>query len=264
MNFNFEMILFYLTAVSGVIALLGILFWKHKRDEEPRLTKLQLVIDITVEYARAFFPVFFLVFVFRSFAYEPFRIPSGSLKPTLDIGDFILVNKFDYGIRLPVVHTKIYARGTPKRGDIIVFRWPPNPSVDFIKRVIGIPGDRISYVDKVLYVNGQKVSQTSLKDAIDGDDSGNTWTVNQKQEDFFGIKHDIYQNPQAANDDFNDLIVPKDMYFVMGDNRDNSADSRFWGFVPEENIVGKANLIWLSLDTTNRSVRFNRIGRAIH
>lgn len=263
MNFNFELILFYLTLGSGVIALLGVLFWKHNRHQQS-LSKIQWLTDVIVEYARAFFPVFLLVFLFRSFVYEPFRIPSGSLKPTLDIGDFILVNKFDYGVRLPVTHTKIVGHGEPQRGDIIVFRWPANPSVDFIKRVIGVPGDRISYIDKVLYVNGQKISQTDVKDATDSDDSGNQWTVKQKQEDFFGIKHDIYQNPAQVSEDFRDIVVPKGMYFAMGDNRDNSADSRFWGFVPDENIVGKANWIWLSLDVPKRAIRFNRIGKRIN
>lgn len=270
MNFNFELILFYATLICGVIALVDMIFWMPARKrrhaqvaanvENPPEMKLPLIID----YARSFFPVLLIVFLLRSFLYEPFRIPTGSLEPTLLVGDFILVNKFDYGVRLPVLHKLIIANGEPKRGDIMVFRWPPNPSVDFIKRVIGLPGDRISYVDKVLTVNGEKIPQEFEKNATDRDDSGNTFNVVQKQEDFFGIKHAIFQKPNDAAFDFHDIEVPKGMYFVMGDNRDNSADSRFWGFVPEENIVGKATAIWMSWNSADHDVRWNRIGNKIH
>lgn len=258
MNFNFELILFYLTAISGVIALIDVIFWSRKRK------KSQAKMPMIIEYARSFFPIFLVVFLFRSFLYEPFRIPSGSLKPTLDIGDFIAVNKFDYGVRLPVIHKKIIQNNEPQRGDIIVFRWPPNPSVDFIKRVIGIPGDHISYIDKTLYVNGAKIPQRFLQNSIDQDEEGNKWLVVEKQEDFFGIKHSIFQKPNEVDEDIRDIVVPSGMYFTMGDNRDNSADSRFWGFVPEENIVGKAQLVWLSLDFKNYAIRFNRVGKVIH
>src|SRR5436190_1289131 len=138
MNFNFELILFYATIISGVIALIDVLFFAKKRRAAEQ-EKMPLIFD----YARSFFPVLLIVFLLRSFLYEPFRIPSGSLEPTLLVGDFILVNKFDYGIRLPVLHKKIYATGDIKRGDIIVFRYPPDPSIDYIKRVIGLPGDHI-------------------------------------------------------------------------------------------------------------------------
>lgn len=257
MNFNFELVLFYATLVCGVIALLDVIFWAKKRKQSQR--KMPMIID----YARAFFPVLLLVFLLRSFLYEPFRIPTGSLKPTLDVGDFILVNKFHYGIRLPVVHTKIFSINEPKRGDIMVFRWPPNPSFDFIKRVIGIPGDRISYINKELYVNGEKVPQSFVKNTTDKDESGTLWDVQLKAEDFFGIKHDIYQNPTKISEDFHDIVVPKGMYFAMGDNRDDSADSRFWGFIPEENIVGKATLVWMSWNSDKFNVRWNRIGKII-
>ena len=146
MNFNFELILFYAVVISGAIALFDLIFLAKKR-KQTHVKKLPILID----YAYSFFPVLLLVFLLRSFLYEPFRIPSGSLKPTLEIGDFILVNKFDYGIRLPVTHQKLYAIGEPKRGDIIVFRFPLNPSIYFIKRVIGVPGDHIRYSDKILY-----------------------------------------------------------------------------------------------------------------
>jgi signal peptidase I len=187
MNFNFEVILFYATILTGVISLVDVLFFAKKRkllqvgktDEE----NLPLVID----YARSFFPILLIVFLLRSFLFEPFRIPSGSLEPTLMTGDFILVNKFDYGVRLPILHKKVFGSGVPERGDIMIFRWPPNPSINFIKRVIGLPGDRISYVNKELTVNGQKVPQEFLKDStVDGED-GATWQALEKQEDLLGI-----------------------------------------------------------------------------
>lgn len=258
MNFNFELILFYATLVCGLVALIDIIFWAKKRKITHR--KMPIIID----YARSFFPVLLLVFLLRSFLYEPFRIPSGSLKPTLDVGDFILVNKFHYGVRLPVVHHKIYSINQPERGDIIVFRWPPNPSVDFIKRVIGVPGDHISYVNKILSVNGINISQVFVKNTTDNDDSENSWDVVQKQEDLLGVKHDIYQIPNKSGEDFHDIIVPNTMFFVMGDNRDDSADSRFFGFVPEANIVGKATLVWMSWNADKNLPRWNRIGKAIH
>lgn len=270
MNFNFELILFYAVLVCGVIALFDQLFLAKKRRQafakktkhmkHPPEMKLPIIID----YARSFFPILLIVFLLRSFFYEPFRIPSGSLEPTLLTGDFILVNKFDYGIRLPVIHKKIIAFHEPQRGDIIVFRWPPNPSIDFIKRVIGIPGDRISYIDKTLYINGNKIPQQFLRNSTDQSDSGETWDVVEKQEDLLGVKHSIYQNDSRSNDDIKDIIVPNNMYFVMGDNRDDSADSRYWGFVPEKNIVGKADMVWMSWDSPDHKIRWNRIGKLIH
>lgn len=264
MNFNFELILFYATLISGVIALLDVLFFAPRRQQTiPPTEKLPVIID----YARSFFPVLLVVFCLRSFLFEPFRIPSGSLEPTLLIGDFILVNKFDYGFRLPVIHQKIYPVHDLKHGDIVVFRYPPKPSLDFIKRVIGLPGDRISYINKVLYVNGQKIPQTFEKKAVDQDVNGVTWDVIQKQEDFFGVKHAIFQVEDKQNDDFKDVIVPPGMYFMMGDNRDDSADSRYWGFVPDQNIIGKASAIWMSWDSDAdwlHKIRWHRMGSVIH
>lgn len=257
MNFNFELILFYAIIVCGVITLLDIIFWAKKRKITQR--KMPIIID----YARSFFPVLLIVFLLRSFLYEPFRIPSGSLKPTLDVGDFILVNKFDYGVRIPVLHKKIYKLSEPKRGDIIVFRWPPDPSVDFIKRVIGVPGDHIDYINKVLYINGEKIPQSFVKNALDDDQQGESWNVTQKEENLLGVKHQIFQNPDRIDDDFHDIVVPEGMYFAMGDNRDDSADSRFWGFIPEANIVGKATLVWLSWDSEKYNLRWNRMGKHI-
>jgi signal peptidase I len=265
MNFNFELILFYAVVISGVIALFDRVFLEKKRrlahaNTPPDEIKLPVIID----YARSFFPVLLLVFLLRSFIYEPFRIPSGSLEPTLPIGDFILVNKFHYGVRLPVVYHKIFSNHSPERGDIIVFRWPPNPSVDFIKRVIGVPGDHIDYINKTLYINGKEIPQTFIANTKNRDESGRLWDVIEKKENIFGIEHAIYQNDARLNEDIHDIVVPEGMFFAMGDNRDSSADSRAWGFVPEANIVGKANYVWMSWDSNDYKVRWNRIGKAIH
>src|SRR5947207_1354899 len=195
MNFNFELILFYATLITGVIALLDYIFLAPRR-KRAGATKLPILID----YARSFFPILLIVFLLRSFLFEPFRIPSGSLEPTLLTGDFILVNKYDYGIRLPVVHTKIFKNNGPQRGDIMVFRWPPNPSVDFIKRVIGLPGDHISYIDKKLRINGNDIPQTWLEDTTNLDGNGDILQVQKKEENLLGIKHAIYQNPKHEND----------------------------------------------------------------
>lgn len=261
MNFNFELILFYATVITGLVCLFDILFFAPRRKRKPsHLTKIPLLID----YSRSFFPILLIVFLLRSFLFEPFRIPSGSLEPTLLMGDFILVNKYDYGVRLPVVHKKVYAHHDPKRGDILVFRWPPNPSINFIKRVIGLPGDHISYINKELLINGQKIPQVFLKDSLAVNENGEEWKAMEKSENLLGLDHKIFIDQEKSSRDYSDIVVPEGMYFVMGDNRDNSADSRYWGFVPEENIVGKAVLIWASWDKSKLGVRWDRIGKSIH
>lgn len=262
MNLDFELILFYATLITGAVALLDILFFapRRKRYSKDQSTKIPLIID----YARSFFPVLLIVFLLRSFLFEPFRIPSGSLEPTLLMGDFILVNKFDYGIRLPVTHTKLFGNGAPHRGDIMVFRWPPNPKYNFIKRVIGLPGDHISYLNKELYINGQKIPQRFLQESMAEDESGSFWQAIENQENLLGVKHRIFIDAGQQSRDLNDITVPEGMYFVMGDNRDRSADSRYWGFVPDNHIVGKASLIWLSWNSAKTTVRWNRIGQIIH
>lgn len=256
MDLNFEIVLFFIVLVSGIIILIDRIFLAPRRKKSA-IKKLPLFVD----YARSFFPVLFLVFSMRSFAYEAYRIPSGSLKPTLLIGDFILVNKFDYGIRLPIIHTKIVEVGKPKHGDIVVFREPPTESRNLIKRVIGLPGDRVSYKDKVLYINGKEILQQFKQYSIDQENSA-TWNVIEKQENLLGVTHPIYQIPSRENDDF-DVVVPEGKYFMMGDNRDGSADSRSWGFLPEKNIIGKAIRVWMSVDTLKHPVRWERIGAKI-
>lgn len=263
MNFNFELILFYATVVTGLITLFDIVFLAARRRVHAEKNASTARLPILIEYARSFFPILLIVFLLRSFLFEPFRIPSGSLEPTLLIGDFILLNKFDYGIRLPIVRKKIIELNEPKRGDIIVFHWPPNPSYYFIKRVIGLPGDRIDYVNKELTINGQKIPQELLQKSMVEDTMG-AWEALEKQENLFNIQHKIYLDPAKSSRDFYNIIVPPGMYFVMGDNRDDSADSRYWGFVPEKNIAGKAVLTWMSWDSHATRVRWNRIGRLIN
>ncbi len=260
---NFELILFLLVLISGLISLIDIIWLAKKRAAKAEAQGAALKLPAIVEYSRSFFPVLFIVFLIRSFVAEPYRIPSGSLKPTLSIGDFIVVNKFAYGLRLPILHTKFLDIKEPKHGDLVVFRFPPEPSIDYIKRVIGLPGDHIEYKDKILYVNGKKMPQKFLKYAIDSEPGLGTWKVEKKRENFAGIKHDIYIRPDVTNSDF-EVTVPKGQYFVMGDNRDNSSDSRYWGFVPDKNLIGQAFCILVSWDEESDSVRWSRIGKIVH
>ncbi len=249
---NFALILVALTALTGFITLLDILYFEKKRQKNASMPKL-------IEHARSFFPVFLAVILFRSFLIEPFRIPSGSLEPTLLVGDFVAVNKFIYGIRLPVIEKKIFSIVHPKTGEIVVFRWPPDPSLDYIKRVIGVPGDTVAYRDKKLYINGKEASQTFLNYEVD---PASGRTVARYQENLNGIVHDIYTRPGAPVGDF-EVKVPQNAYFLMGDNRDDSADSRYWGVVEDKYLRGKAFLIWMSWDNQQYAVRFNRIGHLI-
>jgi signal peptidase I len=258
MSFNFEFFLTTAVVISGAIALVDVLVFapirQRKKIEHP---------SVLIEYARSFFPILLLVLLLRSFLAEPFRIPSGSEKPDLLIGDFIVANKFSYGIRLPVLHKKVIFIAEPKRGDIVVFLWPKDTSTYFIKRVIGLPGDVITYKDKVLTINGKLAPQTLLGEATDQDGANEKWPVLLKQENLLGIQHEIYLRPDQLATDFS-VYVPKGHYFVMGDNRDNSLDSRYWGFVPEKDLIGKAMWVFFSWDNERHRVRWNRLGLRIH
>ena len=215
-----------------------------------------------VEYARSFFPVFLAVFVIRSFVVEPFRIPSGSMMPTLLIGDFIAVNKFSYGIRLPVTNRKILDLGQPERGDVVVFRYPVDGETVFIKRIVGLPGDRVHYGrDKRLFVNGRE-AERGVPEIYEGSGSGSHMTgVRQRLEALGDEPHGILYRPGHPTVE-GEWLVPEDQYFVLGDNRDKSHDSRFWGFVPEENLIGPASVIWMNWDW-GHGLDFSRIGTSI-
>jgi signal peptidase I len=254
---SFPALMVTLVAVTGVIWILDKWLWAPNRgpdEAEP----------VIVEYAKSFFPIILAVLIVRSFLIEPFRIPSASMVPTLRIGDFILVNKFDYGVRLPVLNSKIIEIGKPKRGDVVVFRYPPKPQIDYIKRVVGLPGDHVQYIDKIVYINGQAMVQQpqfktgDLLGIVAAKDSVLT-------EQLGGVNHDMAISPGRQRIQV-DIVIPDGEYFVMGDNRDNSSDSRFWGTVPEANLVGKAFYIWMSWDCNASKICINskRIGNSIN
>ncbi|RDK01252.1 signal peptidase I [Paraburkholderia lacunae] len=296
---NFALILFVLVILTGVAWVADKLVFMPQRrlaaqaavaefdrqqarvgerfaDENAAQTRARLHDDKLrqpwwLEYSASFFPVILVVFVVRSFVVEPFKIPSGSMVPTLLVGDFILVNKFDYGIRLPISNTKI-TQGRPlERGDVVVFRYPKDESVDYIKRVIGLPGDTVAYQDKKLTINGKPVPETVLPDYLDEERLG---YAKQFEEDIGGRKNAILNNPAvppfivgAEDYPYRDNCtynargvickVPAGNYFMMGDNRDNSADSRYWGFAPDKNIVGRAFFIWMNFSNLKRIGSFN-------
>jgi len=293
---NFALILFILTIVTGIIWFLDVFhFAKQRRAQadaalaefDARQAKLRaeglkvnddgarakieaeiLKQPTWIEYSGSFFPVIALVFFLRSFLYEPFKIPSSSMVPTLVIGDLILVNKYIYGIRLPILNKKVIEVGNPERGDVMVFKYPQDPSLDYIKRVVGIPGDKIVYKNKRLTVNGKALSYQPLPDYLDEE---HLTYSKQYLENLNGVVHKILnderapayvQNPSpfphsemcAYDLEGFACTVPAGHYFMMGDNRDNSLDSRYWGFVPDKNIVGKAFFVWMNLGD------FKRIG----
>ena len=239
MSFNLEVFLVVSTAITGAVVLLHKLLRKRSGPGDEHSWMVGL--------CRSFFPILLIVLVFRSFAFEPFRIPSGSMLPTLHVGDFILVEKFSYGLRLPVLHYGIFNTGEPERGDVIVFRFPPDPSQTFIKRLIGLPGDRIVYSNGQLEINGDKIKLTQP-------DSGADKLLFQNRiharEHLPGAEHSILLKP-GSRAGGREWRVPAQHYFVMGDNRDNSNDSREWGFVPENRLVGRASFIWLHWDWGN-------------
>lgn len=273
MNFDFPAILVAATFVTGLIWAMDAILWAPRRKQsaaahgvggaaDPETVAAAMKEPTVVEYAKSFFPVILAVLLLRSFLIEPFRIPSGSMMPTLLVGDFILVNKYTYGIRLPVLNRKVYSIGDPQRGDVVVFRFPKEPGVDYIKRVIGVPGDHVIYKNKTLFINGEKIPQVPAGAYI-GTGSGLSMSgADVRLEALGDVKHDILVVPRVRGVDA-DVVVPEGHYFVMGDNRDNSNDSRYWGFVPDENLVGRAFMIWMNWDTAAGGVGWNRIGDGI-
>ena len=265
MNPDFSLLLVALTGFSGVVWLIDSLFFRQRRQDRAVEKRLKRPRDpVIVEYSRSLFPVLLIVLLFRSFLFEPFKIPSGSMIPTLLIGDFIVVNKFAYGLRLPVLHTKVVDIGEPQRGEVIVFRYPVDPSVNFIKRLVGLPGDTVTFRDKQLYVNGELVDRSPLGRFASTDVKCSTPRADAMlySEDVGGIEHRILLHERSGSRS-GQWEVPEGHYFVMGDNRDRSNDSREWGFVPEENLMGRAVGIWLNFDYTKGCGDWSRIGDGI-
>ena len=271
--YNFEFVLTFAVIISGIVWLLDKLFFAKLREARHQkilvanngklsITQKEFLTSepLLVDYAKSFFGVLLLVLILRSLIFEPFRIPSGSLEPTLVPGDFILVNKFSYGLRLPVVNKTIVPIGKPRRGDIVVFHWPVNPNVDFIKRAVAIPGDKVSYIDKVFYINGDEAEQTLQKDFQYALENGQEVPAQQYEENLLGVKHGMYRIPSRPGEDFEDLEVPAGMYLMVGDNRDDSDDSRFWGFVREDQIVGKPIWVLFSWKQHGFGIDWNRVG----
>ncbi|MEP7155495.1 MAG: signal peptidase I [Betaproteobacteria bacterium] len=276
---GFAAVLLLATTITGVIWAVDTLFFKPKRVVAAASANAGATVPdgepVIVEMARSFFPVILIVFLLRSFLYEPFKIPSESMLPTLQVGDFILVNKFTYGVRLPVINKKIVETGSPQRGDVMVFRYPEDPTKDFIKRVVGLPDDKVVYRQKRLTINGKLVELESQGTATEVDKQLSFRRFESFKEKFGDKTHAIMANPDMPgvrldgvrqfpnrnNCEYNnegvECTVPPGHYFMMGDNRDNSDDSRYWGFVPEANIVGKAVLIWMNFGS------FKRIGSSI-
>ncbi len=300
---NFALLLFTATVVTGVYWLAERFYFLPQRlsqaqaleDEalarREELTKMGIQktdVDTTparerllmqpwwLDWTAGLFPVILVVFVLRSFLFEPFKIPSGSMIPTLWVGDLILVNKFHYGVRLPVINTQVTAGEPVRRGDVMVFRYPPKPSLDYIKRVVGVPGDEVAYLNKQLTINGQPVPKASLPDFFEEDslsyikqfqetfpvgaspsEMTNTKAVrllnNAERPAFIAGTEDFpFKNQCSYSVEGVVCKVPPGHFFMMGDNRDNSLDSRYWGFVPEANIVGKAILVWMNFSSLKR------------
>jgi signal peptidase I len=273
---NFPLVLFLLTLITGVIWALDFFHLRKKRDPKAP-------VPAWIDYTASFFPILLIVFALRSFVAEPFKIPSSSMRPTLEVGDFILVNKFSYGIRLPIIERKLVPTSNPQRGDVVVFRYPMNPSQDYIKRVIGVAGDVVEYRDKKLKVNDRPLLQqkevnysylegyrfeslSQFTETIPSGDGAREYSVAiDPQKPTLDLNHIFPFSRREACQYFENgfrCTVPEGYYWVMGDNRDNSEDSRYWGFVPDENLRGKAFFIWFNWEDIS-SFAFNRVGHRI-
>jgi signal peptidase I len=261
--FSLPAILLMLTLMSGLMVLVDALFWKGARQ------RAGLPIPEVLDYAWSLFPVFFLVVLVRSFLFQPYEVPTGSLEPTVIPVEYLFVTQWNYGMHLPLWGTTLWQVGHPKRGEIALFKWPVNKKYDFVKRVVGVPGDRISYIHKTFYINGVEAKRHLIGTAYDTEPGRQPKKVQIWEENLLGIKHNILIDPNQPAQDFKNLIVPKGEYVMIGDNRDDSDDSRYWGFVPENTFVGKVHRVLLSLDYQHRilgffpRVRWHRIGVSV-
>lgn len=266
MGLDFEVILVLATAVSGLIwAIDAVVFAGARRARSMEKThgaRTDAFPDpALVEYARSFFPVLLIVLVLRSFLAEPFRIPSPSMLPTLQVGDFIVVSKLSYGIRLPVTDTQVIETGQPERGDVAVFRYPRKPSINYIKRIVGLPGDQIAYYNRRLFINGDPVPMERVGEYRPARQNGRSELL-EFHETIGDTTHSVLLDPNGRSPE-GEFIVPEGQYFVLGDNRDHSNDSRSWGYVPEANLVGEAKFIWMHWDWDGGGVDWPRIGNGI-
>lgn len=256
-SIDFPLILTSLVVLTGLITFIDAVLCRARRGTVYRQTHVIL-------WIRSIFPVLLLVWIIRSFIVQPYHVPTGSLEPTIYPGDFMLVNQFAYGLHFPVFHKKFLSVGDPKRGDIVLFHWPPHPHMIYVKRMIGLPGDHIRYHDKVLFINGKKMAQSFVKQTQDREPGETPVPVYQFKERLGSIEHAILLRPYYDASGNFDLSVPKDHYFVMGDNRDNSGDSREWGFVPKSHLIGKALIVLVSWDANRHRLRWRHMGRLIH
>jgi signal peptidase I len=257
MTFDFAL---YLTVA---VVLCGAIYCTDRWFFAPRRQRVgQMTLPIWIDYPRSLFVPLLVVWLLRSFVGQLFLVPTPSLEPTVIPVELLAVEQFAYGLRLPVFHYKLWSVGEPQVGDIAVFRWPVDPSQHFVKRVIGTPGDKIEYRDKVLYVNGEAAVQTDLG-TVEDSQATPSLPVNLRRETINGVTHQIFLRKTTQETGDFELVVPPGHYFMMGDNRDNSNDSRVWGFVPEENLVGKARWIVLSWDRTAHRVRWQRMGARV-
>ncbi len=254
MDFDFAIILVALTAVSGGIWLADTLFFAKSRRVNAEQAQEEVPLPVAVEYAKSFFPVLFLVLVVRSFLIEPFQIPSQSMLPTLEVGDFILVNKYEYGLRVPVLGYKFLEIGEPARGDVMVFKNPEDNVTNYIKRVVGVPGDVVRYTNKTLFINGEKIFEKLLAALPAGAPRELIF------EEVLGEStHRIIKRNDRNVLGESEWTIPEGYYFMMGDNRDRSKDSRFIGLVPDENIVGRAFAIWMHWEKIFSIPSFSRV-----
>jgi len=258
----FLLILLLLTIFSGIVVAVDALLSRCKKCPRPAENeKMPLILD----YSKSLFPVFLAVLLLRAFIAQPFKVPSGSLEPTVIPGDFMLVTQYNYGLRMPVWNNTIIPIGTPERGQIALFRWPVNPNVTFVKRVVGLPGDRISYINKVLTINGRVCAQTFIKNGVDIED-GDAEPAKIYEENLLGVKHKILIHSDMPGQDFQNLIVPPHEYLMMGDNRDASDDSRDWGFVSINDFIGRARFVWFNWNSElpwSQKVNWHRIGTVL-